>query len=72
MDIKNLPPARPILGDAAPDEPMATVDIEARYAALVDEGYESGPATPWTPADVEQIKQEVIARAARRRGMPNA
>ena len=77
-NIKNLPVgdrlrlARLILDDAAPDEPMATGDAEARYAALIDEGYDSGPATAWTPEDVDSIKQQVIARAASRRTMPHA
>lgn len=64
--------ARLILDDAAADDPMTAADALARYTELIEEGYDSGPATPLTTADFDQIKQKVRARAASRHGSPHA
>jgi hypothetical protein len=57
-----------ILDDAASDVSIDTKEGQAYLAKLIQESLDSGPATPWTVSDVEQIKQNVIARSARRLG----
>ncbi len=72
--IKTLPVderlrlARLILDDATSDTSTDTGDSKAYLARLIKEGIDSGPATPWTIDDVEQIKQSVTARSASRLG----
>jgi len=61
-----------ILDDATTDGPMTGADAMARYTELIQEGYDSGPATPLTTADFDLIKQKVRARAASRHGIPHA
>jgi len=76
-NIKPLPVAdrlrlaRLILDDALTDDPMTVADVMARYTELIKEGYDSGPATPLTTADFDQIKQAVRTRAASRHGIPH-
>lgn len=64
--------ARLILDDAAPDDPMPVEEARAHLAQLIQDGIDSGPATPWTVDDVDRIKEEVRARSARRNAVPNA
>jgi len=64
--------AQLILRKAAPDTVSTPVEAMERYTKLIDEAYASGPATPFTDQDFEDIKQVVRERSAQRNGKADA
>jgi hypothetical protein len=56
--------------DGLPDPPN-TIRDQAHLEQLLLEGLNSGPAAPMTDTDWEDIRREVRARAAHRKGMPS-
>jgi len=70
--IKTLPVderlrlARLILDDATSDTSTDTGESQAYLARLIKDGIGSGPATPWTIDDVEQIRENVFSRPVNR------
>lgn len=67
--LERLRLVRLIIDDLTPDEPTVTATAgQQRFEELVQEALDSGPATPMTKQDWNDIRQEVRLRAERRNG----
>ena len=63
---KGIRLARLILDDATSGTSTDTGESQAYLAKLIKDGVDSGPATPWTIDDVEQIRENVFSRPVNR------